>query len=319
MPAVADHQLDITRHLGAQGPDRVLIGINDAGQPAIWDRRHGEPHMRLSGATGKGKSVAANAIAAHDIHHRNIIVHLDPKPGGAGWLAPYAHCTVTKAGHARALTWVRTEMEARQQACAAHQLPDGSVGVPDIHGLPWHTPRLLLILEEMAATVGDMALLPGPGENSKQAAARVEAAAYDLALILTQGRSTGIHVVGINQYPTVEGTFGRQALGGAMAGQFGARLHLDAIDISLRSIFNKGDGLDPATLRVIRAGRRGRGAYLHLDPADGGRGRAVQVWQIDRTDLVNLARTTPPPDDTAYTTGRPPDFDTATAPKEFTP
>lgn len=303
MATIADLTIPIAR-LAEAGPGRVLLGANDEGQDVVWHRDY-SPHLRVSGETGKGKSVAVNTICAHDIAAGNILVHVDPKPGGAGWLAPYAHVATTTDGHAVALGWLVAEMQARQRLCATHELPDGSVGVPDIGGLGRPLPRVVAIIEEMGAVVGDLAYLPGPGETRQEASERVEANQARVAAIATRGRSAGVHLVGVTQYPTVEATFGAGRMGGAISGQFGARLHLDAIDISLRATFNKGDGVPSDVLRTIRAGRRGRGAYVHLDPADGGRVRAVQVWDIDRAALAELAATATPPDPSGYITPMP--------------
>lgn len=299
MATVAPVTLDVDTHLGAHGVDRVLIGINDRGQPAVWHRNI-TPHLRLTGDTGKGKSVAANTVIAHGVHHGDIVVHLDPKPGGARWVEPYAHVAVTPAGHSVALEWLVDEMVARQAVCWA-------AGVPDIHSLPTPLPRVTGVLEEMGSIVGDMAALPEPGEKPADATRRVEANLQRLALLATRGRSAGVHLVGITQYPSVEATFiGSARTGGAVNNQFGARLHLDAIDVALRMVFNKGDGIDDRTLKLIRAGKRGRGAYLHLDPADGGQPRTVQVWEIARLQLVALAANATRPHDSAYLAGRPP-------------
>lgn len=316
MPTITDHHITLDQ-LGTHGIDRPLLGINDAGRPLIHHRDH-HPHLRISGETGQGKSVAVNTIAAHDITHRNPIVHLDPKPGGAGWLTPYAHTATTPHGHQRALRWAVAEMRARQQLCATHQAPDGTIGVPDIHHLPFHTPRLVVVIEEMSAIAGDEAYAPEDDETPKDAAARVEENSRNVVALAKRGRSAGVHLIGITQYPTVEGTFGANRMGGSIHANFGSRLHLDRIAISLRATFDKGDGIPDTVLRTVAAGRKGRGAYTHLDPADDGRVRACQIWWIDPADLADLARTTPPPADNAYATRRPGDFDHPTI-QEFTP
>ena len=69
MPTITDHHITLAQ-LGTHGIDRPLLGINDAGRPLIHHRDH-HPHLRISGETGQGKSVAVNTIAAHDITHRN--------------------------------------------------------------------------------------------------------------------------------------------------------------------------------------------------------------------------------------------------------
>jgi hypothetical protein len=298
--------LALADHLGTHGLDRVLIGINDTGEHVVW-HRDVTPHLRITGDTGKGKSVAANTVIAHAIHHGDIITHLDPKAGGAGWVASYAHTANTPMGHHGALAWAVAEMRARQAICLGHQNRDGTFGVPDIYHLPRPMPRVVLVVEEMGAIVGEMAALPCDFEETeKEAQKRVLQNVTRLTLLITQGRSAGMHVIGVTQYPTVEATFtGLTKMGGAITGQFNARIHLDANDISLRAVFNKGGGISDSALRYLRAGRRGRGGYLHLDPGDGERVRILQVWDIDRAALAELATTAARPDPSGYITPMP--------------
>jgi hypothetical protein len=210
-------------------------------------------------------------------------------------------------------------MRARQRLRLAHDNGDGTSGCADIYALPFHLPRVVIIVEEMGAVVGEMAMLPTEDEDEKDAIKRVTRNVTRLTLLVTQGRTEGIHVVGLTQYPTVEATFtGMTKMGGAITANFNARIHLDANDISLRAVFNKGDGISDQIIRFIRAGRRGRGAYLHLDPADEERVRLIQVWDIRRELLAHLALTTPRPPATAYLAGPPPpSFDPIV--KEFGP
>lgn len=313
MATVLDVTLDPTTQLGSHGIDRVLLGINDLGRPVIW-HRDVTPHLRLSGDTGKGKTVAAHTVVAHGMAVGDIVVHLDPKPGGAGWLAPYGHLATTQAGHHDALAWAVAEMKARQALRSATVNADGSRGVADIHQLPRHLPRVTVVLEEMGAIVGEMATLPDEDESEKEAIQRVGRNVTRLTLLVTQGRSEGVHVIGMTQYPTIEASFtSGTKMGGAIAANFGARIHLDAHDVSLRATFNKGGGVPDQVVRAIRAGHRGRGAYLHLDPLDEERVRVVQVWDIARATLVDLAATTPRPPADAYQAYVPPDtFDPVT-------
>lgn len=173
-PAEPVRLLTVDEAVATAAPDRLLIGQNEAGQPAVFNPMlHG--HAGIVGGTGTGKTTSAAFTAAVAALRAGYgLVILDPE-GGTDWGTFQQHAELletdreTFPGQVTALV---REYERRATNPAAS--------------------RLLVVIEEYGDLIRQL-----------RAANRSDAEHVDnaLDLLLRRGRKRGIHLLLVDQYP----------------------------------------------------------------------------------------------------------------------
>ena len=116
------------------------------------------------------------------------------------------------------------------------------------------------------------------------------AARADTALIAEQGRSAGVHLVILTQNPLAD-NYGYGATGGTLRRNLKARVHFDRDADALTMVFKGAANRIPdSALTYAGAGIPGRAIYVYLDPADGGRPTAGQMWFLQPEQALKIAR-----------------------------
>jgi hypothetical protein len=280
--------------IGSLGRDTAILGIQLGGEWLTWNRRH-SAFLLGSGEQGAGKSVLLRVLQCHDLAVRNIPVLLEVKPGDGAWLKGIVSRAITPAGCLRALRWATKQMEERQYQCEAH-------GVPNIADVDSDTPWITLYIDEAPGLWGDEAAYD-LGDDGRDEAVTLT------AKLAKRGRSARVTMIATTQDPTLYGTFGKHKAGGSIRRNFNARMHFDADTDSIRAAF---DGLiTRATLTHLEHPAKGRCGALGLNPADGTKAVAAQIWHI----TPDLAR----PFAAAYQGPPPIDFDRVSTTREYHP
>jgi len=278
---------DLAR-VGEYGPDRIMVGYDHTGQEIIIDRTW-RPNQKVSGEPGSGKGGLVRVELNHDVTVGNQIVVIQPKPGEFGWLEGAATLVSTSAGASRALSWGVKQMNDRQATLEATPNPStGTVGIDKFDDLPepWH--RIVFYIDEAPAVLGEEAMLgliedlerDGCPEEQipKRAQQALQRRRTTVAAIVKRGRSVGVNLVLMTQYPTVGGTFGgNSTIGGGIFRALTQCCHFDRDTESLKAAFTHAGKGTPKVLRKIEDNRPGRMAYCYAQEQDGGSVRAGQV------------------------------------------
>jgi len=263
--------------IGSLGPDRVLLGAGQGG-PTIWDRRH-KAHCLVSGENGSGKGGTMRTMQCHDVTAGNTIVVLAPDPGEYGWLRDVA-TVATEDDAPEALAAVVDEMDRRRDQLATFE-HNGITGADSWQALPDPPPWLAVYIDETPALLGDEAAITY-GLKTVNEMTRL------VASIVKRGRKVRVSLVLATQYPTLEGTFGRNPLGGSIRANLPARIHCDRDPESLHAAFRAGQRIPGDVLAHLDAGIPGRVAYSFLNPDDRGRVIAGQIMWVTPTDAHAL-------------------------------
>lgn len=74
MPSLANHDVDLVHQLAASDPLKLPLGTSVSGEPILWDRSV-DPHLKVIGTTGAGKSVGIqNALFSSILSGFDVVV-----------------------------------------------------------------------------------------------------------------------------------------------------------------------------------------------------------------------------------------------------
>jgi len=264
--------------VGHYGPDKILFGVNHRSAHLIYDRGNPvTPHLRISGSSGGGKGGAVRVFLCHELAVRNRVIIINPS-GEFGWCDGAVSTARTPEEILGALIWANQQMEQRWDEMLDAPHPTlGTKGVDTFLDLPEPPERISILIDEMPAVTGDEAdtvIVNGEEVDLARLATPLVAA------LAKRGRKTGINMVTVTQRPTIEGTFKQGKGGGAIVANFKAVLHFDRDSQSLSAAFGGSNRIPDQVLHMATANVPGRGIYAYLDPADGGRPGACQIWWI---------------------------------------
>ncbi len=144
-----------------------------------------DPHWLLIGATGSGKTVASYAILA-EITRRAPAEFVICELGGVNW--PNATATTTPE-IVRTILAVQAEMMRRQALLAAND-------ADHIEDLPDPQPYLMLVVEEIDATLDDLRITGGREQRA--------AAVVALRAIARMGRKAGVCLFAVSTSGTTD-------------------------------------------------------------------------------------------------------------------
>lgn len=174
-----------------------LIGVGQRGRLIAIDLDSESPHILLSMSTGAGKSVFARGMAAQILARGGEVVICDIKRVSHRWARGLEGVTYARDPEEIHDVLIRVAAEGHNRFGLIDQDKDEEVA---------RLPRVLLIIEEMNATIGKLTRLWAAmrdKEDPKQSPA-IEA----LGDVLFMGRQARIHVLAIGQLMTA------RALGG---------------------------------------------------------------------------------------------------------
>lgn len=183
------------------------FGVVAGGKPYRIDLTSETPHMLLAAGTGAGKSDAAKALACQLMHHGAGLIVLDLKRRSQKWakdLPGVIYCRTIPHMH-RVLLALGREIARRSEAA------DALEGAAEVD-----QPRILVICEEMTATMGrlrdhwaELRALAGPEERKTMPTKSPAVQAYFDALLM--GRAERVNVIAIVQMGTARSLGGPEA------------------------------------------------------------------------------------------------------------
>lgn len=283
---------------------RFPFAVNDMAEPVYWEFTS-TPHILVSGKTGSGKSSAMQIIAASILLSGHQLIIADPKKGGndfAQWAKPRA------IGFAGNNEWRKTEAVI---AWAAHEMQQrvdliGQYGVGNIKDLPEDVrpKRLFVLFDEFNSYLSELKQIqPNPThniliENQNRAINAqnqgIRNTFMNLANIVTQGRSAGVHlVVGAQQLSVSD--LKKFANGSAFLKSMGRLLLGMASPLGVVSQDNlKEANRLQKTLSGTDGMNRGRGIYENIEGVLIG----VQTWwsgdqQVLKQLVADISEVTP--------------------------
>ena len=172
----------------------------------VWDMGADSPHALISAASGAGKSVTARSIAVQALVKGHTVVILDAKRHSHRWAKnlPGVHYAASIPEIGNALVSVAAELHRRNEVVENWPGPVETAPVG---------PRIILIFEEMNATMEQLAELDKQGARGDYT---TTAAHKD---ILFLGRAAKINELAISQYAADRGV-----LSPALRENFGVRI-----------------------------------------------------------------------------------------------
>lgn len=258
------------------------------------------PHLLLAGATGSGKSSAAQAILWGAVAAGATVVIVDPVKGGAdfAFLRPWAAAFAADVEQAASvLGFVLAEVGRRKAANAA-------AGVGSWTELAGPPPPLVVMVDEFTSLVGAGAARPRaradetPAETAERERAEAEGAARAsiataIARVAREARSAGVSLVLATQRLSasmLERMPGAEDLKVNLARSLLGRASLPERQVALR------DGVGAPSLGELVP--KGRGWFEPLS----GPPQVVQCWWASQEDLVQALRRRrePPPPGSAF-------------------
>ncbi|MEV7262738.1 DUF87 domain-containing protein [Micromonospora aurantiaca] len=196
----------VREQLARLAEDEFFLGLGAGDRPITISLRDDSPHIAVSAGTGAGKSVLAELLAVQVLARGGRVVILDRK-GSHRWalnLAGVDYCTKPEQMH-DALVRLAVLADERN-TLALHEADDWNPG-----------PRVLVICEEMNATIGQLANFWATARSKGDPKKSPAVAA--LADLLFMGRSAKVNVLAVAQMLTA------RAIGGPEAREnFGCRL-----------------------------------------------------------------------------------------------
>lgn len=259
--------------IGSLGPYKVIIGRTATGKQLILDRLW-KPHTWVSGQTGSGKGGTIRVMQVHDVAVGNETIIVEPKPGEFGWTDGAATRVSEPQDVLDALAYVDHVLTERQAELGRTMNPEtGTPGVDNFQSLPepWH--QIVVYIDEAPALFGDEALLDYNKEE-------IDLMARTVAKIVKRGRSAGVALVLVTQYPTKEGTFNQADVGVSIRANIPQRVHCDRVAQSLHAVFDSGKAIPQEVLAQLSAGLPGRIGYQFAVEGDGGAVKAGQVTWV---------------------------------------
>lgn len=272
--------LETEAYRRSKAPLRVALGQDVSGRPVFADLA-AMPHLLIAGATGSGKSVCINVIAASLICGNRPeelrLLLIDPKMVELTRYNGLPHLmssVVVELEQAVAcLRWVTKEMDARYRRFAAakarhlddYNLKAGQRGEPPL-------PRIVVFIDELADL---MMMAPDEVERS-------------ICRVAQMARATGIHLVIATQRPSVDVVTGLikanfpARISFAVTSQIDSRVVLDSP--GAERLLGRGDMLYMASdsSRLVRL----QGCFVSDREID----RLVTFWREARTDEPPLER-----------------------------
>lgn len=183
------------------------FGVVAGGKAYRIDLTSETPHMLLAAGTGAGKSDAAKALACQLMHHGSGLIVLDLKRRSQKWakdLPGVIYCRTIPHMH-RVLLALGREIARRSEAA------DALEGAAEVD-----QPRILVICEEMTATMGrlrdywaELRALADPEERKTMPTKSPAVQAYFDALLM--GRAERVNVIAIVQMGTARSLGGPEA------------------------------------------------------------------------------------------------------------
>jgi hypothetical protein len=174
------------------------VGQAAGGEPVVISLKDDSPHIAVSAGSGAGKSVLAQLLAVQVLRRGGQVLILDRK-GSHRWaigLAGVDYCTKPAQMHEALIRAAATASERND--LSFHEEEDWDCG-----------PRVLVICEEMNATIGQLtnlwADIRAKGEPKKSPAVSA------LADLLFMGRSAKYNVLAIAQMLTARAIGGPEA------------------------------------------------------------------------------------------------------------
>jgi len=245
------------------------------------------PHLLVAGATGSGKSSAAQALLWSAAAAGAMLVVIDPVKGGAdfAFLRPWAAAFATDVTSAASvIDLVLAEVGRRKAANAA-------AGVGSWAELPEPPAPLIVMVDEFTSlTMPSARLSARPGEDPAQVAARealeAEAAARSaiaigIARVAREARSAGVSLLLATQRlssSTLERMPGAEDLRVNLARALLGRASLPERQVALR---------DGATAPPLGENvPKGRGWFEPLS----GPPQVIQCWWASQEDLADALR-----------------------------
>lgn len=200
------------REILAKMPESApLIGLGSGGKKVSVDLDADSPHVLISAGAGGGKSTILRAICCQFIHNGSLAYVLDFKRISHTWargVPGVIYCRDIAEIHD---ALVHLAQEGRRRLGLAEQLVDDV-----LEKEPWRvSPRLVILLEEVNATMGQ---LKRYWAKIRESGDPKESPAVDaLAQILFMGREVRLHVLLVAQSATAR----------AIGGPAGELLHPD--------------------------------------------------------------------------------------------
>jgi hypothetical protein len=190
---------------------RTFLGVDAPGGRVSFDLDSESPHVLVNAATGAGKSAVARSVAVQRLVQGDLVVILDRKMHSHRWarqLAPVVHYADTVPTIASTLFDLGRELHRRNMI--VRDTPAGQT--------PSFGPRIVVVFEEMSATLGQLKALDGR--------VKPDYSAFDaLSDILLMGRAVLMHMVGFAQLASY-----RSGMTQDLLENFGVRVLMDYSD-----------------------------------------------------------------------------------------
>ncbi|MFC8296278.1 helicase HerA domain-containing protein [Micromonospora orduensis] len=189
---------EVAEHFPRLAEWEFFLGLGAGDRPVTVSLRDDSPHLAVSAGTGAGKSVLAELVAVQVLARGGRVVILDRK-GSHRWalgLAGVDYCARPEQMH-DALVRLAALADERN-TLAMHEAEDWDPG-----------PRVLVICEELNATIGQLANFWGDarGKGDPKRSPAISA----LADLLFLGRSAKVNVLAVAQMLTARAIGGPEA------------------------------------------------------------------------------------------------------------
>jgi hypothetical protein len=209
LPDIVDYESAKDYILNA-AENELFLGINGEGEPRYVNLDDEAPHVLINAGTGGGKSTLARGMATHAAMRGHNVVFIDAKRHSHRWAKNLPGPIEYAQDFGRigdVLTSVGAELHRRNEIIEQWpgEIKDAPVG-----------PRIVIIFEEMNATMQKLRRMFGRRGKSQSTEYDVEDAFEDIVFM---GRAAKIHVIAIAQFASVS------AMGGSdIRENFGYRI-----------------------------------------------------------------------------------------------
>lgn len=239
-----------------------ILGVDGTGAPVSVDLDSDSPHVLVNASTGGGKSVVMRSIAAQMMARGTVATFLDVKRHSHRWAKnlPNAGYAATLPEIGNALVELGREVHRRNEI--VENWP-GSIETAPVG------PRILVVFEEMNATLGQL----------KDLTKKLPSGFYDAMDaykdILFMGRAAKVHLVGVAQLASF------RAMGGAEIVEcFSTRVLIRYSPTAWRYLASDCGPRQTAPSHI------GRGMVCQ-----GGKARETQFLFLTEEEAAQLART----------------------------